>query len=1199
MRPITLEITGLHSFRQKQVITFDRLLADGLFGIFGPTGSGKSSILDAITLALYGNVRRASHGIHGVINEQEKGAAVSFTFEIGNGTERQRYTAERHLVQKKEKIEVRKLRLIHHTPEGDLVLAEKKGEMEKAIQSIIGINLQDFQHAVMLPQGEFASFLTLPPGERGKTLQRLFGLQQYGSELELKMKRLEQKLESENAEAVGALAVLEQYNDQALEDRRNQAQTAAETFTAAEAQLKEATAAAQSARTLLSWIEELNNLQPAIAAIPGQEELLQSNRAKQQRAQQAEATRQAIANAAAASDQHNQADNDYKAIIRQLNANEPELKQSRTRLEQAQAIFKGQGKRREVIDTLKSLRQEKRKLQENIEELRKSETTLGAAKTEHQTAANAREAAESKTRAAEAKQAQATIELQSLEFGAQQREQIRRLADRFQNRNNVAAQLEKQQAELATAQQRQTELQQQQKNINDQLQPLQAILENAKKQLSDSVAAEAELATRVERLRAAHGHLTTARGVIAAYSIDQLRKQSEEGASALGRLRQQLETQRPAIAEAETNHQTARSQREELERKLGLATAVAHLHDGHPCPLCGATEHPAPYHPEDDEQQQATTLRNHERQCAAALKQAEEIAQKTAHQIATAEAEVSRIQQAITTAESRIATELQNLVERLAEVEQPMAITSATQLQSAIADVTEQGLEAKHQKENVQKKREEVEEQINTSQELLMRGTNDLAKIEWELDGITKTCNQLGTSIADQQTAFSEAEQELAECSGGKSLKEIEIELSTIASREKKIDELNKLCRGLEGELSSAREKEKKTCAAEQDFQNKLTAAETAHGKLAAETQASTTFIKETLDGIAPNRTHGKTLEQILSEREAEAEKIEEEHTAANRAYDSAQTTQGHLKKASDEAYNKLCSQEKQRDAANAECRATLAREGFASQEEATAALLLPDQIAEIAQAITTAQQQISDVRKREAELREQVANNTVTPEEVENLEQAKQGADDAMREAISKKAVANSALQICTEQNEKWKQRQADSSKTFQQIATIEQLGKYIRGNKFVNYLANERLDDVCRRATQLLARSTQHRFGVRSDQESGFSIIDNRDGGVQRQASTLSGGETFLVSLALALALSDTIQLGHAPLEFFFLDEGFGTLDSELLDAVMNELERLHSPNRAIGIISHVRELRQRIPRKLIVAPATTENGTTVGYE
>ena len=145
MRPITLEITGLHSFRQKQVITFDRLLADGLFGIFGPTGSGKSSILDAITLALYGDVRRASHGIHGVINEQEKGAAVSFTFEIGNGTERQCYTAERHLVQKKEKIEVRKLRLIHHTSEGDLVLAEKKGEMEKAIQSIIGINLQDFE----------------------------------------------------------------------------------------------------------------------------------------------------------------------------------------------------------------------------------------------------------------------------------------------------------------------------------------------------------------------------------------------------------------------------------------------------------------------------------------------------------------------------------------------------------------------------------------------------------------------------------------------------------------------------------------------------------------------------------------------------------------------------------------------------------------------------------------------------------------------------------------------------------------------------------------------------------------------------------------------------------------------------------------------------------------------------------------------
>ena len=90
-----------------------------------------------------------------------------------------------------------------------------------------------------------------------------------------------------------------------------------------------------------------------------------------------------------------------------------------------------------------------------------------------------------------------------------------------------------------------------------------------------------------------------------------------------------------------------------------------------------------------------------------------------------------------------------------------------------------------------------------------------------------------------------------------------------------------------------------------------------------------------------------------------------------------------------------------------------------------------------------------------------------------------------------------------------------------------------------------------------------------------------------MRRSSDTLSGGETFLVSLALALALSSQIQLkGSAPLEFFFLDEGFGSLDSELLDTVMTSLEKLHSNNLSVGIISHVEELKSRVPMKLVVS-------------
>lgn len=78
-------------------------------------------------------------------------------------------------------------------------------------------------------------------------------------------------------------------------------------------------------------------------------------------------------------------------------------------------------------------------------------------------------------------------------------------------------------------------------------------------------------------------------------------------------------------------------------------------------------------------------------------------------------------------------------------------------------------------------------------------------------------------------------------------------------------------------------------------------------------------------------------------------------------------------------------------------------------------------------------------------------------------------------------------------------------------------------------------------------------------------------------------------MTSLSLALALSAQIQLrGQYPPQFFFLDEGFGTLDPELLDTVITSLEKLHDDRLAVGIISHVPELRARLPRKLVVIPA-----------
>ena len=109
------------------------------------------------------------------------------------------------------------------------------------------------------------------------------------------------------------------------------------------------------------------------------------------------------------------------------------------------------------------------------------------------------------------------------------------------------------------------------------------------------------------------------------------------------------------------------------------------------------------------------------------------------------------------------------------------------------------------------------------------------------------------------------------------------------------------------------------------------------------------------------------------------------------------------------------------------------------------------------------------------------------------------------------------------------------------------------------------------------------------------GLDVLDDYSGQV-RSAKTLSGGETFLASLALALGLADVVaaETGGALLDTLFVDEGFGMLDADTLDEVMNTLDELRAGGRVVGLVSHVEELRQRIPTRLRVRKSRT--GSTV---
>jgi exonuclease SbcC len=147
------------------------------------------------------------------------------------------------------------------------------------------------------------------------------------------------------------------------------------------------------------------------------------------------------------------------------------------------------------------------------------------------------------------------------------------------------------------------------------------------------------------------------------------------------------------------------------------------------------------------------------------------------------------------------------------------------------------------------------------------------------------------------------------------------------------------------------------------------------------------------------------------------------------------------------------------------------------------------------------------------------------------------------------------------------------------EQVASA--LGRHLDAKGFEKWVLDEALDGLVAGATVVLRELSGGQYSLTLDPKtSNFMVVDHRNADEQRSARTLSGGETFLASLALALALAEMTARGAAPLDAIFLDEGFGTLDADTLDTVAAAIEELGARGRMVGLVSHVQELADRVP-------------------
>jgi exonuclease SbcC len=161
---------------------------------------------------------------------------------------------------------------------------------------------------------------------------------------------------------------------------------------------------------------------------------------------------------------------------------------------------------------------------------------------------------------------------------------------------------------------------------------------------------------------------------------------------------------------------------------------------------------------------------------------------------------------------------------------------------------------------------------------------------------------------------------------------------------------------------------------------------------------------------------------------------------------------------------------------------------------------------------------------------------------------------------------------------------------------SNLKTLEKLFKGRGFVDYVSRVYLEQLTAAANTRFQELTGRQLALHLGDDNGFQIRDYMNGGEQRSVKTLSGGQMFQASFSLALALADSVQqLARAKQRFFFLDEGFGTLDNTALRSVLSALKALRSEQRIVGVISHVEALQQEMSVFLSVEN-TAERGSVI---
>ncbi|MFC4766357.1 AAA family ATPase [Effusibacillus consociatus] len=1199
MRPICLTIQGLHSFREKQTIRFDELSGAGVFGIFGPTGSGKSTILDAITLALYGTVGRAKNGTQGILNHAEKSLEVSFQFQLGSGADLRMYRVDRRYDRNKD-ITVKNgyTRLVELDVSGEVlaVLSENNRDVTNMVEELLGLKEEDFSRAVVLPQGKFQEFLHLNGKERRVMLQRLFALEQYGTELTNRLNQRFNETEGQLKEVKARQDEMGDCSQEAVERAELLLQDARTQEKSAVAEFQATQRAFEGAKQIREWQQQLQGVLERIAAhetlsdeieqlnkriflseraekvLPYVKRFEEAEQAERKRLEELEGLELAIGSLRSETEVLLQ---QWETAKQERAVKSPELIKRKTHLETARGWEEEVQK---LLTRVNGLKEDVSRLQEQQAQ---NISLIGRLTKEQEEAQSEQERQKEILN-----QNQVAPEFRALVYEAGTKRDTL-----------TAAQQTLQEAQKDYAQ-RATDLESIEAKLAREKEHLQELTEKAQDEVTRLNELSAAPPTTEETLAQQAVVLTELKG-----KLEQLLKlervNSDDTAKAakldeeLSSLKRELENTSNQLKEAREQQSILRTQYQEavLHNKKALAIQLASdLCKGEACPVCGSHEHPNPAVmssltegvAEETDSLQAS-LQNTETRV-------QELAEKEASLKATLNAKTEQLDDLHGTISGR-ARELQQMA---SELQEALSVESAdaTHLQSGLAQEQARVEELRALFSGWKEQVKSLEAAVKELREEMNQVASIVAVLEQSVKTGQAEKEKASLLLKRKEEQAAQAEQDLQKVLQALGVESVEQAAAELKEKDEQSKQAQDNLKALDEQLVVLSKQLAEATKQESDLRAQVAVAT---GDLR---NAEEQFFRkqEELNKI----TGGTPVAELLVQTAAELRALEEREAAALKAHEERkarlQETEQQLAQAKalyEEAVKSL-------ETANKELRIRMDEFHFVTADEVKDSVWLPEELSQAKNRVQEYQDTGKVLQTEKEKLQSHLQGKTLTEEEWQEMQSRLEEAEQNQQQATAMRGAAESEHQKLFEKHTRWKELDKQRQVLEKEAGYLAQLKQLLRGEKFVEFLAQEQLEYVAQQASDRLKRLTRNRYALEVT-EDGFSMRDDANGGVKRPVTSLSGGETFLTSLALALSLSSQIQLrGKYPLEFFFLDEGFGTLDQELLDVVMSTLEQLQMENMTIGVISHVPELQQRLHRRLVVQPAeAVGRGTQVRIE